>query len=188
MTTRERILDAAVELFWERGYTATSPQAIQTKSGVGQGSMYHHFSGKAAVAAASLQRDGEELRHSIGELLEAAPTPLDAVLAYLEVDRAPLKGCKLGRMTQDPEVVADGRLRGPIADTLVWYQGRIAALLEAARRDGQLAGDFSAIDVAATVVAIVQGAHVLARAEQSPETFDRVIAGAVQLVNSLRAR
>lgn len=187
MSTRDRILDAAAELFWERGYAATSPAAIQQKAGVGQGSMYHHFAGKGDLAAASLRRDGEQLRRSTAELLSSGSTPLDAVLGYLTSPRAELKGCKLGRMTQDQEVLADDDLRSPISETLTFYQGRIAALLEEGRREGQLRQDFSPTDVAATVVAIVQGAHVLARADQSPETFTRVVAGAVQLLEALRA-
>jgi TetR/AcrR family transcriptional repressor of nem operon len=35
------------ELRWERGYAATSPRAILDRAGAGQGSMYHHFAGKA---------------------------------------------------------------------------------------------------------------------------------------------
>ena len=91
-------------------------------------------------------------------------------------------------MTQDPEVLADPALLSPISETFTFYQGRIAALLESARRDGQLVQTFSPTDVAATIVAIVQGAHVLARAEQSSDAFERVIQGGVQLLNSLRTR
>ncbi len=187
MSTRDRILDAAAELFWERGYAATSPQAIQERAGVGQSSMYHHFAGKSVLAAASLRRDGERLRRSTAELLAAIPDPLEAVIGYLTSPRAPLKGCKLGRMTGEPDVLADDDMRSPIAETLTFYQGRIAALLDTAQRDGRARQDFSPTEVAATVVAIVQGAHVIARAEQSGDAFGRVIAGAVRLVEGLRA-
>ena len=188
MSTRERILDAAADLFWERGYSATSPQAIQKRAQVGQSSMYHHFASKSALAAASLQRDGERLRRATGELLDSGGSPIDSVLGYLESPRDQLKGCKLGRMTQDAEVLDDADLRSPIAETFAYYQGRIAALLEEGRRDGELTSDFSPTDVAATIVAIVQGAHVLARAEQSAEAFDRAIRGGMQLVDALRTR
>ena len=188
MGTRERILDATADLLWERGYTATSPQAIQLAAGVGQGSMYHHFPSKAALAAASLRDSGEQLRRSTAELLRTAPTPADAVLAYLRTPREALRGCRLGRMTQDVDVLADEDLRSPIAETLTYYQGLLAALLEEGQRVGQLRSDFSATSVAATLVAIIQGAHVLARAEQAPQAFERVVAGAVHLVEGLRTR
>ena len=188
MSTRERILDAAANLMWERGYASTSPQAIQKRAGVGQSSMYHHFAGKSSLAAESLRRDGERLRAATAELLATGESPVDAVMAYLRSPREGLRGCKLGRMTQDTEVLEDPALRNPIAETFTFYQGRIATLLEAARREGQLIPQFSPTDVAATIVAIVQGAHVLARAEQSQEAFERVIQGGMQLVDSLRVR
>jgi TetR/AcrR family transcriptional regulator, transcriptional repressor for nem operon len=186
MSTRDRILDAATDLFWERGYAATSPQAIQKRSGVGQSSMYHHFAGKGDLAAAAMRRNGEELRRSTAELLAGPADPVEAVLGYLTSPRESLKGCKIGRMTQEPEVLADDELRLPIAETFTFYQGRIAALLEAGRREGLLRPEFSPTDVAATLVAIIQGAHVVARAEQSADAFERVTAGGAQLVEALR--
>src|SRR5579871_2929263 len=47
MTTRDRLVESAQALLWERGYVAMSPKAVQERSGAGQGSMYHHFKGKA---------------------------------------------------------------------------------------------------------------------------------------------
>jgi AcrR family transcriptional regulator len=47
--TRSHILDAAGELFAERGYDATSVAAICVRAGVTKGAFYHHFASKQAV-------------------------------------------------------------------------------------------------------------------------------------------
>jgi AcrR family transcriptional regulator len=47
--TRSRILDAAGELFAERGYDATSVADICARAGVTKGAFYHHFKSKQAV-------------------------------------------------------------------------------------------------------------------------------------------
>src|SRR4051812_44423200 len=52
MSTSDRLVETTRELLWERGYVGTSPKAIQQRSGVGQGSMYHHFGGKPDLALA----------------------------------------------------------------------------------------------------------------------------------------
>ena len=52
---RTRLIESTQELLWERGYTGTSPKAIQALAGVGQGSMYHHFEGKADLARAAIR-------------------------------------------------------------------------------------------------------------------------------------
>jgi AcrR family transcriptional regulator len=58
----DRLIESTRELLWERGYVGTSPKAIQQRAGVGQGSMYHHFTGKPDLALAAVRRTAEELR------------------------------------------------------------------------------------------------------------------------------
>ena len=61
--TQERLVRSTQELLWERGYVdRPSPKAILERAGVGQGSMYHHFSGKSALALAAIRRTAEELK------------------------------------------------------------------------------------------------------------------------------
>ena len=52
--TRATILAAARELFGERGFDATSLEAILAASGVKRGALYHHFPSKQAVFDAVL--------------------------------------------------------------------------------------------------------------------------------------
>jgi AcrR family transcriptional regulator len=61
MTSRDQLTAAMAELLWERGYAATSPRDVMARAGVGQGSMYHHFSGKHALAVEALSRVAEDL-------------------------------------------------------------------------------------------------------------------------------
>lgn len=49
---RDAILNAALECFTERGYAATSIEDIRRRAGTSVGSVYHHFAGKEAIAAA----------------------------------------------------------------------------------------------------------------------------------------
>jgi AcrR family transcriptional regulator len=59
--TRERILDAAVELFGRKGYTATSVGEIETAAGLvpRSGGLYKHFPSKRALLDAAVQRRAE---------------------------------------------------------------------------------------------------------------------------------
>ncbi|MFT3697308.1 MAG: helix-turn-helix domain-containing protein [Kofleriaceae bacterium] len=50
--TRERILDAAMDLFQRRGYHGTSMQELQQAADVPGGSMYHSFPTKRGLALA----------------------------------------------------------------------------------------------------------------------------------------
>jgi AcrR family transcriptional regulator len=48
---RETILQAALECFTERGFSATTVEEIRQRSGASIGSIYHHFGGKEGIAA-----------------------------------------------------------------------------------------------------------------------------------------
>lgn len=56
--TRERILDAAMRLFAERGFKGTSVTQIETAAGLtpGAGGIYHHFKSKEALLTAGIER------------------------------------------------------------------------------------------------------------------------------------
>ena len=53
---RERLLDAAEELFYAQGTRATGVEQILATSGVGRASFYRHFAGKDALVLAYLAR------------------------------------------------------------------------------------------------------------------------------------
>jgi AcrR family transcriptional regulator len=50
--TRERILDAAIGLFQERGFAATSIRDLAERAGVTTAAMYYHFDGKDQILEA----------------------------------------------------------------------------------------------------------------------------------------
>ncbi|MEV6976088.1 TetR/AcrR family transcriptional regulator [Kitasatospora sp. NPDC093806] len=186
MATQDRLIESTQELLWERGYVGTSPKAIQQRSGVGQGSMYHHFDGKPDLAAAALRRSAEQMR-AVAEADLAGPgTAYDRVARYLHRRRDVLRGCRIGRMAQDPEVVADPRLRAPVEETFDWLRGRLAELLAEGRAAGELRPIGDPADLAAAVVAVVQGGYVLARAADSTEPFDQAVRGALALLAAHR--
>jgi len=59
---RDRILEAATELFLTEGYGATSIEAVTTRAGVSKRTFYHRFDDKAALFAAVVHRIIEQIR------------------------------------------------------------------------------------------------------------------------------
>jgi AcrR family transcriptional regulator len=58
ITTRERIVDEAMRLFSEHGYSGTSVAKIEAAAGLtpGAGGLYHHFKSKEALLATGIER------------------------------------------------------------------------------------------------------------------------------------
>ncbi|TDD61809.1 TetR/AcrR family transcriptional regulator [Kribbella antibiotica] len=184
METVERLIRSTQELLWERGYVGTSPKAIQAAADAGQGSMYHHFSGKAALARAAIERSGTELRAAADEQLNTPGTATDRITRYLERDRDVLRGCQVGRLAADPEVIADPELRAPVDETLAWLRGRLAEVIAEGKDNGEFAATVDPQRLAATIAAVLQGGYVLARAAGSPEPFEQAVQGLLELVKA----
>ncbi|MEV0027173.1 TetR/AcrR family transcriptional regulator [Streptomyces atroolivaceus] len=184
MSTADRLIESTRELLWERGYTGTSPKAIQQRAGAGQGSMYHHFAGKPDLALAAISRTVEEMRAAAETQLSAPGTAVERITAYLRREREVLRGCPVGRLTQDPDVMADPTLRAPVEESFAWLCDRLAGILAEGRESGELDAALDARATAATVVAVVQGGYVLARAVDSVAPFDQAITGVLSLLSA----
>ncbi|KWT57592.1 TetR family transcriptional regulator [Streptomyces albus subsp. albus] len=188
MTTSERLIESTRELLWERGFTGTSPKAILRRAGVGQGSMYHHFAGKSDLALAAIRRTAETMRATAETALSGEGGAYDRVRAYLLRERDVLRGCPVGRLTMDPDVIADPALRQPVFETLDWLRGRIAGILREGLERGEFDAEMDPEGTAAAVVATVQGGYVLARAAESPAPFDTAVHGVLALLAARTTR
>ncbi|MFD7706381.1 TetR/AcrR family transcriptional regulator [Streptomyces sp. NPDC059785] len=186
MSTPERLIESTRELLWERGYVGTSPKAIQQHAGAGQGSMYHHFTGKPGLALAAIRRTAEELRAAAEQALSTPGTPYERIEAYLRRERDVLRGCPVGRLTMDPDVIASAELRAPVDETLDWLRARLAGIVEEGVEQGQFAAGLDAGEIASAIVATVQGGYVLARASGSPDAFDAGVRGLLALLAPVR--
>ncbi|MER7404694.1 TetR/AcrR family transcriptional regulator [Streptomyces sp. NPDC000070] len=182
MSTSERLIESTRELLWERGYVGTSPKAILERAGAGQGSMYHHFKGKPDLALAAIRRTAEEMRATAARVLDGPGTPYERIEAYLRRERDVLRGCPIGRLTMDPDVIADAELRAPVDETLDWLRERIAGIVEEGKEQGQFGPSLDGGEIAAAIVATVQGGYVLARASGSPAAFDAGVRGLLSLL------
>jgi AcrR family transcriptional regulator len=75
VSTDAGVTAAAVKLFGTRGYAATSMEQVRRAAGVSNGSLYHLYPTKAALAA-RLYGDGmQDCQHGILHAVESASSP-----------------------------------------------------------------------------------------------------------------
>ena len=184
MSTPERLIEATRELLWERGYVGTSPKAIQHAAGAGQGSMYHHFAGKPDLALAAIRRTCEQTQAAAEAALGGEGSAYARIEAYLRRERNVLRGCPVGRLTMDPDVMANAELRAPVDETLDRLRERLAGIVQEGLDRGELSGPLDPAALAATIVATVQGGYVLARSSGAPAAFEAAVDGLLMLLGS----
>lgn len=87
--TVEKILDAAAQLFAQKGYQNTTLQDIIEKTKLSKGAVYHHFRSKEEIAQRVGDRLGEQMWEPLRRIREdAAMTGLQKLQAVFEASFA----------------------------------------------------------------------------------------------------
>ena len=167
---RPRLLQAALSLIRERGYSSTSVDELCAQAGVTKGAFFHHFESKDSLAVAA----ANHWSAITGAFFETAPyhrhsDPLDRVLGYLEFRKAILKGpiaeftCLVGTLVQE---VYDTKpaIRAACEACITAHVAKVAADIAAAMKRYRIRGPWTADSLALHTQAVLQGAFIIAKA------------------------
>ncbi|PLW67610.1 TetR/AcrR family transcriptional regulator [Pseudohalioglobus lutimaris] len=83
-TTAERILDAAEDLFAQKGYSATSLGDVADRVGIRSPSLYNHFRNKEALYASVLERLLVEFSKPLLEMQQSSELSQERILQWLD--------------------------------------------------------------------------------------------------------
>jgi TetR/AcrR family transcriptional repressor of nem operon len=172
--TKERIVKTAARLIHTRGYKNTSLDDILAESGVTKGSFYFHFATKDDLVHAAVDRFFGTIERRLSPLFEGPGTPTEKISGYLDgmthlMERSGCTGgCLLGNLTLE---VSDWHEE--LRDHLSSCFGRLTGLLGDVIAEGQTKGeirtDRTPDELAAFVVALLEGALMLSRVTKSIE-------------------
>jgi TetR/AcrR family transcriptional repressor of nem operon len=171
--SRKKLLDASLYVIRAKGYSAARVEDICEAAGLTKGSFFHHFASKEDLALAA----AEHFSAFADGIFSAAPyqaltDPLDRLLGYVDFRKAILQGelpeytCLLGTMVQEtyethPAIrKACDRCIGAHAATLV-------SDIQAAIEKYGIDADWTVESLAYYTQAVIQGAFILAKAQQS---------------------
>lgn len=190
--TRTRIVMAAMELFWAKGYNSTSIADILSRTQLNAGSLYHVFPGKQDVLIAVLEayRDGL-YENLVGPAWEGVDDPVERIFAllaryrWLILETDCTYGCPIGSLALELHE-ADPVVRDLLAANFTgWVQAIVRCLDEAGDRlppdlDKQALGEF--------VLTTMEGGVMQARTHRDVAYFDRGVAALRDHFDMLLAR
>ena len=186
--TRWRIIEAAMELFWLKGYSSTSIADILSRSQVNSGSLYYFFPGKQDVLIAVLETYRDGIRKMLLEPAWAGvDDPIERVFALLALYRRAIVdtdcsyGCPIGSLALELHE-ADPAVRQLMAENFTSWVDAVEECFAAARDRFPAGTDLRAL--AELALNVMEGGVMQARTFRDVAHFDRSIA---QLRNHFEA-
>jgi TetR/AcrR family transcriptional regulator, transcriptional repressor for nem operon len=168
--SKTRILDAALQVIRQKGYSATRIEDVCGAAGLTKGSFFHHFSGKEELAIAAADYWSEVTSGLFASASYHLPAdPLKRVLAYVDFRKAMLRGelpeftCLVGTMAQEVYETHPA-IRDACNASIRDHAETLVPDIEAAMREHGIQGDWTAESLALFMQTALQGAFILAKA------------------------
>jgi TetR/AcrR family transcriptional repressor of nem operon len=190
--TRWRIIEAAMELFWLKGFASTSVADILSRSQVNSGSLYYFFPGKQDVLLAVLEAYRDGIRPMLLEPAWAGvDDPVERVFALLAlyrraiVDTECTYGCPIGSLALELHE-ADPVVRQRMAENFTAWVDAVEQCFEAAAHRFQPGTDLRGL--AELALNVMEGGVMQARTYRDVAFFDRAVAQFRQAVEALMVK
>jgi TetR/AcrR family transcriptional regulator, transcriptional repressor for nem operon len=177
--TRTRLVLAALQLFWEKGYGSTSIADVLQAAKVNSGSLYHFFPGKQDLLLAVLDLYHAGIRTMLLEpAWRGVHDPIERVFALLARYRRSLAdtdcsyGCPIGSLAlelHEPDLPVRERLA---ANFSAWIEAIHECLQDAGARLPQA---LDRRELAAFVLTTMEGGVMQARTFRSLASFDAAV-------------
>jgi AcrR family transcriptional regulator len=178
---RERMIQSAALLMRERGVEATSFSDVLSHSGAPRGSIYHHFpAGKAQLIEEATRYAGEFIAAGLAAALDHHD-PAAGLRAFAQTWRDVLRasdfaaGCPIVAATLEGQRTPGAR-QAAAATFDRWEDLLIGAIAQHGPTHQR------ARSLATLLIAAIEGAIVLARAQRSSAPLERVTSELEQLI------
>ncbi|WP_328185400.1 TetR/AcrR family transcriptional regulator [Marinobacter sp. OP 3.4] len=170
---RDKAVENAVRLFWERGYGNTSMKHIEQALDMRPGSLYATFGSKDGLFREALDLYGSRMAQSLRRALEQSPTIMTGISSYLRnlageitTPDSPARACLVVKTLL--EVTAEQEdLRALVNQRLQMVEDHLAQALETASRQGELRQGADPRRLARLVQAQMMGLRSLAQRDIS---------------------
>ncbi|GGU76433.1 TetR family transcriptional regulator [Streptomyces filipinensis] len=167
-------LQSALELFWRRGYEATSMADLVAHLGIGRASLYATFGSKHALYLSALERYGQTQNPLLTEELSRPGPVLPAVRALVlrfaaeaTAEATRRRGC-LVTNTAVERAAHDAAAARRVEQSWDHLETLLHSALVRAQAQGELAADRAPLPLARTLLVLLQGLRVVGKASTDP--------------------
>ncbi len=181
------VLDAAAELFWAKGYGATSTRDLTRETGLSITSLYHTFSDKRGLYLQVLNRYLDRTLHERLNRVEAKFSPRKAIAVFFKEMAATSladeqhRGCMLVN-TAIEATSADAELQQMVAEETRLIESFFLRCIRAGQATKEIDDAKDAKDLARALLAVLMGLRVLARIRPEKSLIEGLIGPALSML------
>ncbi|MGN6368481.1 MAG: TetR/AcrR family transcriptional regulator [Phycisphaerae bacterium] len=171
-------LEAAMGVFWVKGFEGASMEELVGAMGIGRQSVYDTFGGKRELFLAALRAYIEKRAGDISAGIMGARTPLEGVKGFLKRLRERTscgsdRGCLITNSIVEL-APHDEEVRKITSDLLRRLEGVLTERLTMAVKGGELAGRPAPRQLARLIVVVLEGSLVMSKTELAGVTGDAI--------------
>ena len=188
--TKEKLLEAALQLVWKESVGSASVDDICEKAGVRKGSFYHFFKSKTDLVIAALEAHWQESRGEFDRVFSPSVPPVERLRGFFEsmVRHQAWKAEQAGRVLGCPYAsvaISCSSEEQKIREHVEQIFGTFKKYFETALRDGKADGSIPVKDISMTVETVfelIEGAMSAARIQNSLKPIQNAGRGAFMML------
>ena len=185
---RDEVLEKAVDLFWNQGYTATGMNQLLKQMGIGRQSLYDTFGDKKSLYLEALERYFHRLSGRWMAVLEKPGSPLGNLKELFRAmvrlsEESGFSGCFIGNSLaefghSDPDV------RRILAKSVEKMEAGLTQLMRRAKEAGELSPRACPEDLARMLIVTTQGAALLSKVQPDRKRTESVLKTAFAMLEA----
>jgi AcrR family transcriptional regulator len=171
--TRQKILDAAIDVFSEVGYGAAARGEIIERSGMTKGALYHHFDSMESVASAVIDEGAKLVLAAVASISEPSSPGLENIVHGTFAVADLFASDKVARIAEQL-ILGRGEFNEVAAGLYATWLEATTVEVRRAIAEGDLRADLDPDVVSESIFGAMFGTRLLSQATQGSDLTERL--------------
>ena len=176
-----------MDVFWSKGYAATSIADLTEAMGINKGSLYNAYGGKEKLFVEALSKYELENHRQLLASIEESEEPVEAISVLFDglieegIEDGETKGCLLVNTAVELPFHSD-LIKRIVSGALAEIEAFFRRTVTRGQKNGQIEADIDPKKTAKGLMTLVMGLRVLARGAVPPESLRDIKHQALRLI------
>ncbi len=183
----QEALEKAMQVFWRKGYKASSMNDLLSEMGIGKGSFYASFGSKRELFLAALKRYGKKqamVREAADSLINLPARTAIANIFERIIDRSvnEKRNCMFGNTALE-FWQTDSEIAVVVAEGVKQVEAAFYDVVVRGQNNGDIAKNNDPMDLSKFLTGLFYGIQVMASANSDRQSLEKIIVNGLKLLD-----